>query len=362
VQRSDAETGVIHVRHEAYHLPGRPYLDGIEWATNVRPTTQRYKLEAGEQDFCTDFVPTDIALFEADPAWAGRGRWISKQANNAIFMNTEIAPFDDRSVRRAVAFAVDPSVLARVRTDVLPIDRVLPDSVPGPDRSQPMRRHDLPAALAEMAKAGYPFDPATGRGGYPREIDYLTVPDSFEQASAEIYQQQLAKIGIRVRLHLVTFATYLAEVSRRRAAPMGWTGWRADFPDPSNFFEPTLSSKAIQDEGSQNRAFFANAELDDVLARAHGEGDRARRMALYERAEEIVRDEAPWVPTHVARSYQVWQPYLHGYEPHPFLPPRFDTAWLDPPAARVARSGGARRALGLLAPLGGDTPRPGGPR
>jgi ABC-type oligopeptide transport system substrate-binding subunit len=59
---------------------------------------------------------------------------------------------------------------------------------------------------------------------------------------------------------------YLAEVSRRRTSAMGWRGWNADFPDPANFFESTLASAAIQDEGSQNVSFFADAELERVLA------------------------------------------------------------------------------------------------
>ena len=59
---------------------------------------------------------------------------------------------------------------------------------------------------------------------------------------------------------------------------MGNTGWSADFPDPSNFFEPTLASEASQDEGSENVSFFANRELDDVLARAHKESDPSMRF------------------------------------------------------------------------------------
>lgn len=150
-----------------------------------------------------------------------------------------------------------------------------------------------------MERAGFAFDPKTGKGGYPGEIEYITVPDSFQQQEAEVYAQQLAKIGVRLRIKLVPYATYLAEVSRRRSTAMGSTGWGADFPDPANFFESVLSSKAIHDEGSLNVAFFANAELDRVLAEAHAESAHEKRMALYERAEEIVRDEAPWVPSTV---------------------------------------------------------------
>jgi ABC-type oligopeptide transport system substrate-binding subunit len=125
---------------------------------------------------------------------------------------------------------------------------------------------------------------------------------------------------------------------------MGGTGWSADFPDPSNFFEPTLSSKAIADEGSQNLAFFSSAELDEVLARAHGEPDPALRMAGYARAEAIIREEAPWIPMYSSRTFEVWQPYLRGYLPHAVLEQPFAEVWID----RGAASG-----AGPLAGLGG---------
>lgn len=348
----EPDTGVRLVRHEGYHVPGMPYLDAIEWSTGVPPQTQRYRFEDGSLDLLRELSSADSARFVADARWAGLHAWITKKATNAIFLNTEMPPFDSVAVRRAVAFAIDPSVLPKVRPDVAETDRVLPPSVPGPDRSRRMRTHDLARALEEMKAAGFAFDPATGRGGYPHEIDYITVPDSFEQHAAEVYAQQLAKIGLRIRLKLLPFASYLAEVSRRRTSAMGWTGWGADFPDPSNFFEPTLASKTIQDEGSQNVAFFANEELDRLLVRARAEHDHEKRMALYERAEEIVRDLAPWVPATVSRGLEVRQPYVRGYAAHPILPAHLGQVWIDE-AARGAKTAAARRGpFGALAAAG----------
>lgn len=326
------------VRHEAYFRPGKPHLDGIEWLLNVRWSTQRYKFEDGAIDYTRELSGTDAALYRADPAWAPRARFALKPATYALFMNTELPPFDNRSVRRAVAFALDPSVLEKVQTTLAPADRVLPASIPGPPRGAPMRRHDPALALAELERAGFGFDPTTGKGGYPHPIDLVTTPGGLEQQVAEVYQQQLAAIGVRVRLRMVSFPTYLAEVSRRRTVAMGMTGWQADFPDASNFFEPTLSTKAIQDEGSQNYAFFSNAELDRILEQARAEQDREKRFELYAKAEAIVRDEAPWVPSYGVRMMEIWQPYVQGYEPHPILPQRFHEVWLDP-AAR-AHAGG----------------------
>ncbi len=354
VERWDPGGAVQLVRHEAYFKPGRPFLDGIEWQTGVRAATQRYKFEDGEIDYIRDLTAVDAARYRADPAWSGLGRWITRKSTNAIFLNTEAAPFDRLAVRRAVAFAVDPSVLEKVRPDVIELDRVLPDSIPGPPRSERLRRHDPARALEEMAAAGFPFDPSTGRGGYPGVVDYLAVPDSLEQGAAEVFQQQLARVGIRVRLRLVSYATYLAEVSRRGAAPMGWVGWGADFPDPSNFFEPTLSSQAIRDEGSQNYAFFRDAAFDRELAAGRAEQDQGRRFAHYARAEAIVRDLAPWVPTYTSRVFELWHPYVRGYARSAVVSPRFNDVWIDrearaPLAARGLRRGGAAAAVKSIA-------------
>ncbi|WP_438036756.1 ABC transporter substrate-binding protein [Sorangium sp. So ce204] len=343
VARWDQDGSIGLARHEGYFRPGLPYLDAIAWQTGVRATTQRYKFEEGELDVLRDLTAIDAAAYRAAPGWEGQRRWVTRDRTNAVFLNTELAPFDKLAVRRAVAFALDPTVLEKVRPDLLALDRVLPPSIPGPPRDAPMRQHDLPRALEQMAAAGYPYDPATGRGGYPGVIDYIAVPDTLEQAIGEIVQQQLARIGLRVRLRLVSWATYLAEASRRRAVPMGWVGWQADFPDPASVFEPTLSTRAIRDEGSQNYAFFSDEELDRTLDAAHAEQDRARRLALYDRAERIVRDRAPWVPTYTARQLELWHPYVRGHEGAAALTSRLHEVWLDP-SARPGAGGGPRAA------------------
>jgi ABC-type oligopeptide transport system substrate-binding subunit len=130
----------------------------------------------------------------------------------------------------------------------------------------------------------------------------------------------------------------LARSSRRNTVPIGFTGWHADFPDPSTFFEPTLSSTAIQDEESQNAAFFSNAEFDEILNRARRSTDRAERMRLYRRAEAIVVEEAPWATAYSYRYLELWQPYVHGYHPHPVLSQNVRDMWFDLDQRKQARS------------------------
>lgn len=331
-----AEDGVRLVRNERYDIAGIPLLDAIDWRFNVRSQVQRFKIESGELDMTRDLNPSDALLFRSSPAWKDLGVDIPTRTISAVFMNVELPPFDRLEVRRAVRAALDPGVLRRVRADIVPLDTVVPASVPGHAARTALRVHDLAEALDHMARAGLAFDPATGSGGWPQPIDYVTVSDSFEQATAEIWQQQLAAIGLRIRLRTWPFATYLAEVKARRRAPMGWVGWGADYPDPMNFFEPTLTRRAIGDP-SQNYAFFDDPALDDVVLRAMSEIEPDARRALVAQAEAIVHDQAPWVPTHSPQTFVVRRPRVRGWRPTAGAPQDFSTVWLaDAPGEPIA--------------------------
>ena len=68
-----------------------------------------------------------------------------------------------------------------------------------------------------MRKAGYPYDPATGKGGYPKELVYVATADSFDVEAAQIYQQQLARIGIRFRLRALGWPAGTVKSTLHRA-------------------------------------------------------------------------------------------------------------------------------------------------
>lgn len=348
IARFDPESGVRLERNETYYVPGVPLLDAIELDFLVRPQAQRYRFEQGEIDFTRELSAADVMLVRADKRWAPYLRFVPSLRVSAIFLNTEMPPFDNPDVRRAVSLAVDPSVFSRLRPEVMPLAHVVPDAVPGTRTPAIDRHHDLAAALESMARAGYAFDPKTGTGGYPHPIEYVTIPDTFEQPTAEVYQQQLARIGLDIRLRLLSHQTYLAEVQQRGRSAMGWAGWQADYPDPLTFFDPKLVSSAIGPV-SLNNSFYSNPELDALVARARIETNPSARDALFTRAEEIVTRDAPWIPVTSARIIELRQPWLHGYTSTSLVSLDFTRAWL----ARGPRASQARAAI-RMAPLFGS--------
>jgi oligopeptide transport system substrate-binding protein len=127
-----------------------------------------------------------------------------------------------------------------------------------------------------------------------------------------------------------------------------------DYPDPSNFIEPSFHSRAIQPENSSNHSFYNNPALDRLLDRAKVEADDAARIRLYQEAEDLLLRDAPWTFMYTPLDIHVVQPYVRGYVPHPVYTDYVGDLWLDLPLRRYAAARTAhRRALGPLGMLAG---------
>jgi ABC-type transport system substrate-binding protein len=318
------------VRHERYFRPGLPHIDAIEWTLGMNVATERYAFEDGTLDLIHDLRDADLQQLRADPRWSPLVMPEPDRTLLGEVMNTELPPFDNVEVRRAVAAAIDRSQYAAYRPELLtPASQALPPAVPGFDPSFPGQRYDPAAALDHMARAGYPYDPATGKGGYPAAVPYLVVRQGAQEYTAQILAQQLARIGLKLELRLVSWPTFLSLAYTRKAVPMASPGWGMDYPDPSDFFERLFSSKAIDGEQSTNTAFYRNPHVDELVEAARHELDPDRRTALFREANAIVCDEAPWAFTVTQRFEDVRQGYVRGFRPHPVWSLQTAETWLD---------------------------------
>jgi ABC-type transport system substrate-binding protein len=338
-------TSLRIVRHDTYFRPGLPYLDAVEWTYGMNVVPQRFRFEDGELDMLLNPTQADVGRFAADARWKGLSVTLVDNVVWGEAMNTRVAPFDNVEVRRAVAAAVDREHLAMIKpANVSPLTQLLPRGVPGFDPSFEGQRHDVAAALEHMRKAGYPYDPATGRGGWSRPIPYDVFDQGFETSSAQVLQQDLARIGLRLELRIMAWTAWQAITARAGASAMHPQGDSADYADPSTFFDHLFTTSAIRDEGTSNTAFYSNPRYDDLVARARRTVDADVRRALYHEADEILCDEAPWAFSHGQHDYVMRQPYVRGFEPHPVWPFDVRRVWLDRADAAMPRplSGGLR--------------------
>ncbi len=338
------------VRHEGYYEPGKPYLDSAVFQFGMTLSTSKYKFTHGELDTLRDLTQGDVLRFARDPRWSPLGAYERERQVMGEAMNTELAPFDNVEVRRAVAAAIDRRHYEAVKPSLLrAANQPIPPGTPGFDPAQRGQEHSLERALEHMRRAGYPYDPATKTGGYPHTIPYYTYRQGASEYTAQVFAQEVAKIGLRIEIRLVNYPTYLAQMGRRRQVAIGPWGWSEDYPDAIDFLESLFHSRSIADEDANNVSFYANGRFDSLVDEAKRELVPERRKRLVSQAVELVCDEAPFAFAYTVRFYDVHQPYVRGYRPHPVWARDLSNTWLDRAAAGATRGSlVGRSALGSL--------------
>lgn len=358
------ERGVqlVFERHDDYFRPGLPYADRMVFLENLKRHLAVMRFANGDLDAVHRFSPADYLIMKGSQAWAPYRVEEPAVTIWGFGMNTEIAPFDDVHVRRAVAFAIDREGWDRARAGRLaPTGQPLPPQLMGYDPELPNRQFlDLERAREEMRLAGYPVrqnpDGTYTAEGFPDEIVFWTGEGETSRFYGELAQHDLSKIGINLRVRQVAFAVWLQQTGKRGTAQSLLTGWNMDFPDPANFLDILWHTRSIAEEDSNNRTFYSNPELDALLDRARAETDRERRREMYRQASDIVAHDAPWAFIFCDTKMEMWQPYVRNYRPHPVWSEDYRNVWLDLPRRRVASlylGAGRPSRMAALFPFGG---------
>ena len=358
-------------RFEEYFEADRPNPDRMIFLENLTGEAVVGRFRNGDLDVVGGLPAVHYLFFRDSPAWKP---YLSEYPGVTIFglaMNCQMAPFDDVHVRRAVAFAIDREALRRyAQGRSIPAGQVLPPAIEGYDPDLPtLQRYDPERAREELRLAGYP-------DGLPESVEVWIGESEGALRVAQLWQQDLAAIGIRIELKQVAFAAYLEATGKPNTVAAFRTGWNMDFPDPSNFLDILFNTRSIHPQNSENRSFYSNPDLDRILDAARAEVDRERRLDLYREANEIVAGDAPWAFLSTPVNVEVWQPYVKGYAPHPIWSQDYRTCGstcrgagsptpntrrrhdpLHPPPARVRAPGdGDRRDRGVLPDVRGRGP------
>ena len=205
-----------------------------------------------------------------------------------IGFNVELEPFDDVHFRRALNYAVDKASIAEsvLENRARPANGVLPPGFIGFNPDLEPLEFNVEKAIAELEMSKY-----ADAGTRPRII--LTSagtggsPPIWLQAVADMWNRNL---GVEVEFQEVEWATFLEEIDNYRLQAFS-LGWSPDYPDPHTFVDVLFRS-----DSTINPSKYANEEVDALLDEATTEPDPARRIQLYQQAEQIIVNEAPWVP------------------------------------------------------------------
>ena len=92
---------------------------------------------------------------------------------------------------------------------------------------------------------------------------------------------------------------------------LGWTG---DNGDPDNFLAVLLGCDGV---GGSNRAQWCYQPFEDLIQKAKTTSDIGERTALYEQAQVVFKEQAPWDTIAHSVVFMPMSPAVQGYVMHP---------------------------------------------
>lgn len=168
----------------------------------------------------------------------------------------------------------------------------------------PWQQYDVEKAKKVLAQAGF----AEGKG-LP-ELTYESLSDSKARQMAEFFAQNMAAIGIRVKINANTWPQFQEKIKSGRAQIFG-IAWGADYPDAQNFFQLFYSKNAPPGPNDSN---FSNAEFDKLYEQSLNMAPGADRDAVYAKMRDIVVEESPWLFNTHRLGYRLVHGWLNNFK------------------------------------------------
>ena len=210
----------------------------------------------------------------------------------------------NRKLRQALNCAFDfPAWKRFLNNRILPCDGPLPPGIDGRLETPFAYSYDEAKAKMLLAEAGYPggVDPKTGRRLHLEISIGRATQDAREMA--ELMASFYDRVGIELVARYMTWDAFLTAVNENRTQMFN-LGWIGDYPDPENFLQ-LFHSKNVSP--GANHSMYVNPEFD-----------RAYDALDWKRAQEIVREDCPWIFLYSPKIYSLIWNRVENYIPTDF--------------------------------------------
>ena len=299
----------VRMRANTAYWRGAPKLDNLVFSITRDAAIRAQRLKAGECQMAGSIGLLDAEQLAKDPA-------LKMQTREALGLgywafNTAKKPFDDKRVRQAMNYAVNKKSLldAIYRGTGKPANSPLPPGSWAYDPSVAEYPYDPAKAKALLAEAGY-------KDGFDTDIMLYSIRPTYQPnppSSGALIQADLAAVGVRAKVQSFEFGEFR---KRGRAGDYGTllAGYIADNGDPDNFLGFLLSC----DAAAYSYTHWCNRKFTDLVTQARRVIDQPARTKLYNEAQAIFREEAPWLSIVYPQQYQFMRKEVVGYKINPF--------------------------------------------
>jgi peptide/nickel transport system substrate-binding protein len=261
-----------------------PAIKTILFQVIKDPSAQRLQLENGDLD-----IAAGIPMDQLDQIKSNKAVQIFESPSlltSIVYMNTQKAPLDNVKLRQAISYAVDYKgiIEGAVKGRGEQLTTPVPKGMWGRDDSIKGYTLDSDKSKALLKETGL-------ENGITLKLLYSD-NQGFNEAEALMLQNSLGKVGIKLELEKVAWATFRDRVDKGEF-DLAMGTWSPDYADPQFFMTYWFDSSYFGLAG--NRAFYKNDAVDAILREAEKITDQNKRVELYKKAQNMVLADAPYI-------------------------------------------------------------------
>jgi peptide/nickel transport system substrate-binding protein len=293
---------VIVERNDDYFEDDLPYLDEIIWTPVPDETSRVNQVVSGTMDLDIDGPARLYGTYESAPDI----EIIEGPVVSFVYagMNTTRAPFDQVEVRQAVAWAINRQEIVDLAANGRGVP--LTGGFIGPDGHwafsdlEVYPEPDLDRARELLEEAGVTDE---------IEVELVTVAGTTFANIAQVIQQQLEPLGIRVRIEALESGAANDRVFSTGEFDMTVRRW-GTMIDPHDF-----TGEFFYSHGAYNFPGLDDQELDALLDSGIATPDLDERRAIYREIEEyLVQDVVPYVFLYRPTTYAAFHSEVQDLE------------------------------------------------
>lgn len=284
-------TRIVLMKNRAHWLAGDSNISEIEFRPIPDDATRVIGLETGELDFVTTISPQEARRLSSNRNLVVHN--LPRSRIQGLYPNMTKKPFSDVRVRQAIAHAIDKRAI--VDTFLSGFAQVADSPLPPgvfPYKPQAQRyNYDPERAKRLLSEAGYP-------SGFSATMWVPVGTYAAAQQICEAVAEMLKKVGINLKLDVMESGQWLvllrSKGPKESTLEMTYYGWGTQTGDADYALRLVFDTENFA-PNCCNRNFYSNPEVDSLLGKALGATNQQERRGLYEKAQEILWRDQPWI-------------------------------------------------------------------
>ena len=222
-----------------------------------------------------------------------------------LLPQTTKPPFDNLKVRKAVGHAIDRENIVKVSQGLaIPAWSMIPPGFPGAvddAKIKAIQKYDKKLAMEQLK--GTPFE---GGKNWPKITLSMRDEGLGSKPLAEAVQAVLLdSLNMKVDLEVLEPRVF-RERLWKQDLQFVWIRWFMDYPDPHNEYFDTFYGKKT----TGRRQAWVNDAFDKELEAGRDTRDPMKRLEHYKKAEEIMQQDAGYVPVAWVVRYAAKKPWV----------------------------------------------------